>query len=172
MLLERNPNLKLSVSTTTRTPRGSEKHGIEYFFVTKEIFESEIQKGHFAEWAKVHDNYYGTSKKFIDESFSAGHSVLLDIDVQGAESLRKSYPKRNFSVFISPPSLEVLESRLRGRGTENEDLIQKRLRNAKSEMLHLDRFDLSLVNEDLDETYRQLETAVQRAITTGVTERG
>src|SRR3712207_1693695 len=95
--------LVLSISSTTRPPRGSEKHGREYFFLSREEFEAEIQAGAFAEWAKVHDNYYGTSRHVIDAAFERGRSVLLDIDVQGAASLAEAYPEATYRVFIAPP---------------------------------------------------------------------
>ncbi|OFZ72362.1 MAG: guanylate kinase, partial [Bdellovibrionales bacterium RIFOXYD1_FULL_44_7] len=133
-LLKDFPELELSISTTTRQPRGQEQNGKEYFFTNKEEFETDIAADRFAEWAVVHENYYGTSKRFIEEVFSRNKNVLLDIDVQGAESLRKTYPNECYSFFIAPPSMKVLEKRLRDRKTDSEPVILKRLENAKLEM--------------------------------------
>ena len=153
--------LRLSISSTTRAPRGQEKHGVAYFFLTKEEFQKQIREDRFAEWAEVHGNFYGTSKDFIDSMFKQGHSVLLDIDVQGAASLRHSYPDCCSTVFIAPPSLAVLEARLRARGTETEESIRKRLINAQSEMSEMPKFDCSIVNDELDHAYSRLKSWVE-----------
>jgi guanylate kinase len=164
-LLRDFPNeLVLSISSTTRAPRGQEKHGEHYFFVTQEEFKHGIDAGHFAEWALVHGNYYGTSKKVIEDSFTRNKAVLLDIDVQGAESLKKSYPKEALRVFISPPNLTELEKRLRARGTDSEETIQKRIKNAEHEMSHLERFDHTVVNQELDKAYAELRKLVESAL--------
>lgn len=128
--------------------------------MTPEAFEADIQKGFFAEWANVHGYYYGTSKAFIDEVFREGKSVLLDIDVQGAESLWRAYGAKTYRIFISPPSIEVLEQRLRERGTDSEAVIARRIENARNEMAQRDRFELQLINDDLQKTYRALEKSV------------
>lgn len=154
------PQLVLSISSTTRAPRGKEVHGREYFFLDRAEFEKQIQEGQFAEWAVVHGNYYGTSKKVIRDCFAAGKSVLLDIDVQGAESLQKSFPKEALLVFIAPPSIDELERRLRTRGTENEEAIQKRIRNARTEMEKISIFPHVVVNDSLDRAYQQLKQIV------------
>ena len=159
-LLEEIKTLRLSVSCTTRPPRGKEKHGVEYFFLSKPEFEAKIAENRFAEWALVHDNYYGTSKDFIESCFSQGHSVLLDIDVQGADSLKKEYSHDTFTAFIMPPSMEELEKRLRNRGTDSEQTIQKRMKNAAKEISKKDEFDLVIVNDHFDRAYRELKTAV------------
>lgn len=159
-LLKDFPGLVLSISSTTRAPRGAEKHGKEYFFLSREAFEKDIRAGKFAEWANVHGNYYGTSKAAIENAFRDGKSVLLDIDVQGAESLRKSFPRESVLVFIAPPSLETLERRLRSRGTDNEETIQKRVRNARAEMEKMPVFDTIIVNDELDRAYDELRAVV------------
>lgn len=156
--------LVLSISSTTRKPRGQEKHGQEYFFIDMDEFRRGIKDGQFAEWAEVHGNFYGTSKKVIDDAFKAGKSVLLDIDVQGAASLREAYPDQCFDVFISPPSLEVLEQRLRARGTEQDTEIKKRLTNAKAEMTRSGEFKIVLVNQDLEQSYRRLKSLVEEQV--------
>jgi len=161
-LLRDFSQLKLSISTTTRAPRGKEVHGREYFFTDRKTFEASIQENKFAEWATVHGNYYGTSKAFIDEAFAQGFSVLLDIDVQGADSLKKAYPKECFRIFISPPSLQVLEQRLRNRRTDTEESIQRRLRNAQEEMNRSVDFDCVIVNNELNRAYTELKSLVQK----------
>jgi guanylate kinase len=163
-LLQDFDNVVLSISSTTRAPRGQEKDGVEYFFLSRQEFESQIQAGRFAEWALVHGNYYGTSKEVIEKAFATGKSVLLDIDVQGAASLAKAYPKETFRVFISPPSLEALEKRLRSRGTDSEETIQKRLKNAEEEMKRAGEFDKVVVNDQLDRAYSELKELVRKRL--------
>ena len=160
LLKEYSDRLALSISTTSRSPRGVEQHGIEYFFTGKEDFAEKIARDAFAEWAQVHDNYYGTSKQTLEDFWNAGKHVLLDIDVQGAESLRQAYPERCLTVFIAPPSIEVLEQRLRGRGTDSEETIQKRMKNAVGELKEQSKFDLIIVNNALEDAYQQLNKAV------------
>jgi guanylate kinase len=134
---------------------------VEYFFLNKEEFEKSIQEGQFAEWAMVHGNYYGTSKEVILHSFKKRKSVLLDIDVQGADQLKKAFPENCYRIFISPPSLEELESRLRARGTDREETIQKRLKNARAEMAESSHFDHVIVNDSLDRAYEELKSLVE-----------
>lgn len=164
-LLADFPVLTLSISTTTRAPRGSERDGQDYFFVDKDEFERRIAADEFAEWALVHGSYYGTSKKVIREAFAAGKSVLLDIDVQGAESLRRSFPKECISIFVAPPDLAVLEARLRARKTDSEDSIQKRLKNARAEMEEMPKFHRVVVNDELERAYAELRQLVAREVT-------
>ena len=152
--------LALSISSTSRLPRGAEKHGEEYLFLTQEEFSQKIDAKDFAEWAQVHGNYYGTAKETIEGFWKKGRHVLLDIDVQGAESLRQAYPDRCFTIFVAPPSIEELERRLRGRGTESEAAIQKRMINARDEMKRQDEFDLILINDVFDSAYETLAAAV------------
>jgi guanylate kinase len=164
-LLDSHPNdIVLSISTTTRQPRGQERHGYEYFFVTPEEFKKGIEQNEFAEWALVHGNYYGTSKKVIEDSFRKNLSVLLDIDVQGAQTLKNAYPKNAYRIFIAPPSLQELEKRLRSRGTDSEETIQKRLKTAQVEMTHRDQFDQWLINDDLEKAYAKLTSIVEKII--------
>jgi len=163
-LLQEIPELVLSISTTTRKPRGQEQHGVEYFFIPEDEFKRLISADRFAEWAHVHGNYYGTTKDFVEEAFARGQSLLLDIDVQGAESLRKAYPDRIVTVFLQPPNMEELERRLRARGTDGEESIQKRLRNAVEEIKHAGRFDHVVVNDRFDHAYLELATIVLQAI--------
>lgn len=145
-----------SVSTTTRAPRKGETPGRDYIFVTEAEFKSRIAQGGFAEWALVHGSYYGTSLATIESTLASGKSVVLTIDVQGAASLRKLYPERTFSVFINPPSLEVLEKRLRERTTDSDASIAVRIENAKQEMAHAHEFDAIVVNDDLERAFGEL----------------
>ena len=160
-LLQDFPELVLSISSTTRAPRGTEKHGQEYFFLSKPEFEKQIQANRFAEWAQVHGNYYGTSKDVIEAAFKAGKSVLLDIDVQGSASLRKTYPRECYTIFIAPPSLQTLEARLRARKTDNEETIKKRVRNAADEMKRMPEFHQVVVNDQLEPAYAELHAIAQ-----------
>jgi guanylate kinase len=158
------PNLKLSISSTTRAPRGKERHGVEYFFLSTAEFETEIERGRFAEYAKVHGNYYGTSCDAIESAWKKGQSVLLDIDVQGAASLKRAYPAETVRIFIAPPSMQVLEKRLRARGTDTEETIQKRLKNAQDEMAEMKHFDHIVVNDDFTKAYAELRQLVAGVI--------
>jgi len=163
-LLSSRPDLRLSISTTTRAPRGSEQNGKEYHFTDTASFETMIREDVFAEWARVHDKYYGTSKRTIEQAFRDGYHVLLDIDVQGAASLKKAYGPRCFTVFISPPDLETLETRLRSRGTDTEEVIQKRMRNARKEMDAAPTFDHVIINDDLERACEELNTLIAKKI--------
>jgi guanylate kinase len=164
LLKDFGEELTLSISSTTRSIRGEEENGKDYFFVSKESFEEKIKDGAFAEWANVHDQYYGTAKETIEKSFSEGKSILLDIDVQGAKSLKQTYPNRCVTIFIAPPSMKTLEERLRGRGTDPEESIQRRLENARKEMDARFDFDLILVNDSLEKTYKTLKEKVQAVL--------
>lgn len=148
--------LVLSVSTTTRKPRGKEQNGVEYFFVSEATFREKIQQGDFAEWAEVHGHFYGTSRSTLADALDQGKHVLLDIDVQGAASLRKAFPQECVLIFVTPPSLEELERRLRLRQTDPEAVIQQRLRNAEREMARASEFDYHVVNDRLEEAQRKL----------------
>lgn len=154
-LLEEFEHVGYSVSYTTRKPRFDEKHGIDYYFVDVEEFERMISEDEFIEWAKVHGNYYGTSRKTINDTLATGRDILLDIDPQGARQLRE---KLGFGcyVFIIAPSMKALEDRLRGRRTEEEDVLQLRLENAKKEIPLYREYDYIIVNEDFDTAYNEL----------------
>lgn len=164
MLLKKYPQLALSISFTTRAPRGAERNGVEYNFVSKADFEKLISERQLIEWAEVHGNYYGTSKAFLEKQVSEGKVVLLDIDVQGVHSLKNAFGPRCLSVFILPPDMETLEQRLRLRSTEPEAKIQQRLRNAVEEMKHADEFDYRVVNRDLDQSFRELCAVVEKEV--------
>ena len=160
-LLEDFPSLKPSISSTTRPTRKTEEHGKDYFFLSEVEFKQQMDKFGFAEWAKVHGHYYGTSRAFLEEAIKTKSPLLLVIDIQGARQLRALYGKACLSIFVSPPSFEELEARLRARGTDPEPVIQKRLANAKSEMAESSKFDVVIVNDSLERAYQELKSVVQ-----------
>lgn len=145
-----------SISTTTRAPRVGETNGVDYFFVTKEEFEKDIENGDFLEYAKVHDNYYGTSLKPINKALEEAKLVIFDIDVQGHEIVRNKLNSIVTSVFITTPSLEVLETRLNSRNTDSLEIIEKRIKNAKGEVEYFQDYDYLIINDDLQTAAKQL----------------
>lgn len=145
-----------SISTTTRAPRVGEINGVDYFFVTKEEFEADINNGDFLEYAKVHDNYYGTSFKPINKALEDGKLIIFDIDVQGHEIVRNKLNDIVTSVFITTPSLEVLETRLNSRNTDSMEIIEKRIKNAKGEVEYFQDYDYLIINDDLQTAAKQL----------------
>ncbi|WP_323585880.1 guanylate kinase [Aliarcobacter butzleri] len=145
-----------SISTTTREPRVGEINGVDYFFVSKEEFEEDIKKGNFLEYAKVHDNYYGTSLKPIIQALNEGKLVIFDIDVQGHHLVRKKMNDSVTSVFITTPSLKVLEERLNNRNSDSLEVIEKRVKNAKKEIEFFDEYDYFIVNENLESASNEL----------------
>lgn len=150
------PKLSLSVSYTTRSPRKGEVEGSDYFFIPVDDFKTKINKHEFLEWAKVYDNYYGTSRLYIDRLKHKDKIVILDIDVQGAMQLQKIKDLDAVFIFIMPPSLEELSRRLTFRKTESSELIQKRLRNAEHEISFKKRYDYQIVNDVLDNAANDL----------------
>jgi len=154
-LLSHRETCRLSRSTTTRAPRGAEKDGVEYDFVDVAAFEARVAKGEFAEYANVFGNYYGTPHAMIRQAIEAGQDVLFDIDVQGARQLKAQYPGA-WCLLIAPPSFEVLERRLRGRGTDAHDAIERRLQTARQELSQHDLFDIVVVNDDLTTASAQI----------------
>lgn len=149
LLLEREPALQLSISYTTRAPRPGEENGREYHFVAVDRFKTMISAGEFLEWAEVHGNYYGTSQKWIADQLAGGHDVLLEIDWQGAQQVRKLFPAA-IGIFILPPSMAELTRRLTGRGTDSAEVIGRRLAAAEAEMRHVGEFDYVIINDLLD----------------------
>jgi guanylate kinase len=146
----RFPDIRYSVSYTTRSPREGERDGIDYYFITKEEFEARLARGLWAESAQVHGNYYGTDAGFLEKTVSAGEDVLLDIDVQGARQILNRFPD-SVAVFIMPPSMAELKHRLTQRGTEAPEVIDRRLTNAASEIAQKDLYRHVIVNDHLDE---------------------
>jgi guanylate kinase len=159
-LLERDPLVRLSVSYTTRAPRTGEVNGQHYHFIDVPAFRALRDQGEFLEWAEVHNNYYGTSKRWLEEQTRAGRDILLEIDWQGAQQVRKVFPKA-VGVFILPPSVEELERRLRGRGTDSEDVISRRVLGARGEMRHVAEFDYVIINENLPAAIEDLVAVVR-----------
>jgi guanylate kinase len=160
LLLERQADIKLSISFTTRGPRPGEQNGREYHFVDVDTFRGMTARDEFLEWAEVHGNFYGTSKKWISEQLTAGNDVLLEIDWQGAQQVRKLFPQA-IGVFILPPSMEELERRLTGRGTDAAEVIARRLAAAQAEMRHVGEFDYVIINNQLEEALSDLLAVVR-----------
>ena len=154
--LRLHPEFKLSVSCTTRNPREGEKHGINYFFLSKEEFIACIERGEFLEWAEFSGNMYGTQRPYIDEKLAQGKKLILEIDTKGALNVKKIMPESTL-IFILPPSFEELETRLRGRHTETEEAIKKRLASTKLELENSKYFDYEVVNDSIENAVRKLE---------------
>jgi guanylate kinase len=158
------PHLVWSVSCTTRPIRAGEAHGQDYYFIKVESFEEQIKNDEFIEWAKVHSNYYGTSKRFVSEGIAKGQDMLFDLDVQGADCMKRIYGDQAQVIFIEPPSIEELEKRLLTRGTESVEVIRERIKNAKRELENKHRYDHLILNDDVDRAYEKLKTVVQRIL--------
>jgi len=159
-LLNGNDNLEHCISTTTRDPRKGENDGDDYHFISKETFREEMENDQFLEWAIVHENYYGTSHKEINRIHSLGKEAVLDIDVQGALQIQ-SKDTNSMLIFIEPPSLEVLEKRLRDRATETEEKILKRMREAKHEMEQKERYHHIVVNDTVERAVAELKIIIE-----------
>ena len=155
MALAQNPRLALSISTTTRAPRPGEENGVHYHFVSAVAFKQMQLAGEFLESAEVHGNCYGTTRRGIEALLSEDRDVILEIDWQGAQQIRKIYPE-SVGVFIVPPSFDVLETRLQGRGQDSAEIIACRVANAREELQHLDEFPYVIINENLDEALAEL----------------
>lgn len=160
LLLEEDSGVHLSISYTTRAPRPGESNGREYHFTEVSEFQRMIAADEFLEWAEVHGNFYGTSKKWIADQLTAGADVLLEIDWQGAQQVRQLFPQA-IGIFILPPSLEELERRLTGRGTDSGEVIARRLAAAQAEMRHLGEFDYVIINNQLPEALEDLRAVVR-----------
>lgn len=159
--LKSNENVKYSISSTTRAPRPGEVNGREYFFISTEEFEEFIMEDDFLEWAKYNNNYYGTSRIAVAKMMEKGYDVLLEIEVQGALQIIEKVPDC-ISIFILPPSLEELERRLRGRHTEDEGAIQKRLEIARNELSAVSEYKYCVVNKDISEAVSSLNEIYQK----------
>ena len=158
-VVKKNKNIVYSISTTTRTPRKGEKNGREYYFVTEAQFKTEIKQKQFVEWAKVHNNYYGTSKKILESIISKGKDVLLDIDVQGAIKIKRQY-KDALMIFVMAPSLKILKQRLIKRNKDSKEVIKIRLKNAEKEINYIDKYDYLVINDKLDESIKNVENII------------
>ena len=150
-VLSRMPSVKKSISVTTRSPRPHEKEGVHYYFKTLEEYQHMIARGEFLETASVYSNYYGTPKKHVFDLIEKGDDVMFEIDIHGARQIKKQYP-RAVSIFVMTPTFEILEQRLRGRGTETEDSIARRLGSAKNELSQYELFDYIVFNDDLEKS--------------------
>ncbi len=159
LLVEKDAAIRVSTSTTTRKPRPGELDGREYHFSDVKRFLEMADRAEFIEWAEVHGNYYGTSQRWIEKEITAGHDVLLEIDWQGAQQVRQTFPEA-ISVFIMPPSLEALSDRLSGRGTDSTETIARRIAAAREEMRHVVEFDYVIINDDLAQALGNLQSIV------------
>lgn len=153
------PNVCYSVSLTTRVPRRGEVQGKDYFFVSKNEFKQKIKRGELAEWALVHGHYYGTPKNFLKKNLVKGKDIILDIDVRGVMKLKKRYPQGVF-IFLAPPSFSELERRIKGRRSNNEATIKKRLTNARWEMGRIGSYDYLVINDRLVDAFTQVKSII------------
>lgn len=158
-LLEKTGDIGVSVSHTTRDPRPGEENGKDYNFVTQDEFRTLIERNAFLEHAQVFDNFYGTSQEWVENELRNGRDVILEIDWQGAEQIRKQIPE-TVSVFILPPSRDELHRRLTGRGQDSEETIERRMQDAVSEMSHYGEFDYIIINDDFETALEQLRSVV------------
>jgi guanylate kinase len=159
ILTESHPELRFSVSHTTRKPRANEVDGREYHFIDRARFREKVAAGDFAEWAEVHGNFYGTSLREIDLAKASHRGVVFDIDHQGARQIKATQPDA-IAVFILPPSMMELERRLRSRASDDEETVQRRLANARSEIDHYAFFDYLVINDDLEQAHKKLDAIV------------
>lgn len=155
-LMSDYPDVKLSVSATTREPRPNEVDGVDYTFLTEARFREMIAQREFLEWARVFDRFYGTPRADVEARLEVGEDVIFDVDWQGADALHDQMPNDTVSVFVLPPSVEALEERLAARPGSTADLVERRMRDAKAEMLHWRRYDYCIVNDDLEDAYGRL----------------
>ncbi|MDM8551841.1 guanylate kinase [Desulfobacterales bacterium HSG2] len=160
-LLERFPDIRFSISYTTRPPRADEREGIDYHFITEEEFMKRTEAGRWAEWAEVHNNFYGTSSESLNETLSEGYDILFEIDVQGTFQLLKRYPD-SVTIFIMPPSYDVLKRRLESRSTDAKDVIATRILNAEKEMAEKDRYRHIIVNDQLSEAVEEFVSIIEK----------
>lgn len=150
-LLQQNLDLAFSISATSRAPRGTEKNGVEYFFLTPEEFKQRIANDEFLEYEEVYtDRFYGTLKEQVEKQLAAGQNVIFDVDVVGGCNIKKFYGERALSVFIQPPSVEELRKRLNGRGTDTQEVIESRIAKAEYELGFANKFDVVVVNDELE----------------------
>ena len=155
-------SINFSVSCTTRQKRANEVEGKDYFFITNEEFEKKINDAKFIEWEQIHGNfYYGTLKSTLEEAINEDKRILLELDVKGAMSVKKLYPNKSLSIFIEPPSVEVLKLRLEKRGTDNDERIIKRLERLESELSYKSNFDYHIINDDLDQAVNEIMSIIK-----------
>ncbi len=155
-LMQQNLNLAFSISATSRPPRGTEQHGVEYFFLTPEDFRQRIANGEFLEYEEVYkDRFYGTLKEQVEKQLEKGQNVVLDVDVKGGCNIKNYYGDRALSIFIQPPSIEALRQRLNGRGTDSPEVIEDRIARAEYELGFADKFDTVVVNDNLEKAQQE-----------------
>ncbi|UOQ47926.1 guanylate kinase [Gracilibacillus caseinilyticus] len=159
-LFEQDTNLKYSISMTTRAMREGEQEGVDYFYRTREQFEQMIEERRMLEYAEYVGNYYGTPKEYVEETIERGHDVFLEIEVQGALQVKENFPQGVF-IFLIPPSLEELKNRIMDRGTETEDLIINRLKEARNEIEMMDKYDYVVVNDNVAEAVNKVQAIVK-----------
>lgn len=159
-LLKSYPQLKYSISVTTRTKRPQEEDGVNYYFKTQEAFETMIHEGGLLEYARVHGNFYGTPKDFVLQHIEKGETVILEIDVQGALQVKQNHPEAVF-VFLIPPDMEELRRRIVTRGTETQDVIELRMRNALNEISYIHKYDYIVINNDVEDAAEQIYTIIR-----------
>jgi guanylate kinase len=160
-LTEHFKDMLYSVSYTTREPRKDETNGIDYHFISKDIFLVKISEGKWAEWAEVHGNYYGTSAEFINEALASGKNVLLDIDVEGTKKILGQYPD-SITIFIMPPTPEILRARIESRGADSIEVIERRLKNAEIEMEQRNMYRHVVVNDRLEDAIEEIVSLIKR----------
>ncbi len=161
-LMQQGLNLHFSVSATSRPPRGAEQNGVEYYFLTPEDFKQRIAQGEFLEYEEVYkDRFYGTLKSQVDAQLAKGENVVCDVDVLGGQNIKKHYGQRALSIFIQPPSIEVLRQRLEGRGTDSPEVINDRIARAEFELSFADKFDHAVVNDDLQQAQAEALALIQ-----------
>jgi guanylate kinase len=163
-LQKEHPELEWSISCTTRPIRSGEVDGKDYHFIAANDFKRQIEENQFIEWAQVHSNYYGTSKKFVDEGLGQGRKMLFDLDVQGADAMKRIYKDEAKVIFIEPPSIEELEKRLRARNTDSDKVILERIENARKELMRKHDFDFLILNDEVEGAYKQLKAIVERIL--------
>ena len=164
-LLGKNLKLQFSISATSRLPRGEEKHGKEYYFLTPDEFRSRINEGHFIEYEEVYeDNFYGTLKTEVDRILDSDNNVIFDVDFVGALAIKKIYGDKALSIFIMPPSIDELRNRLESRGTDTPEVIQNRLDKAAHEMSYASQFDAIIMNDDFDKAKRETVKLIRQFI--------
>jgi len=161
-LLEQHQDYMFSISCTTRPPRRHERDGIDYYFLSSEEFERRIREGKLAEYQEVHGHYYGTMKSAIEQALDQGQVLLADIDVKGALTLKHQYSEICLTIFLTPPSLDVLKKRLRERGTESKGSVQTRMERLALEMSYGKKFDVEILNDRLDETVEQVKHIIEQ----------
>lgn len=160
----RHPDFEFSVSATTRTKRDGEEEGKDYFYLSTDEFERLIKENALVEYEHFYKTYYGTLKREVDRALSAGHSMIFDVDVKGAQSIKSMYPDDTVQIFIAPPSVEILEQRLRNRKTEDEEKLQRRLQRVPMEIETGKTFDHIVVNDDLHKAVDEVDAIIRRAV--------